>query len=197
MKSRIRIVVAAGFAVAALATGSASQLSAQGHGKGQAKAEGRVDKAQQATERAADKTARAADQGLDKTERAASKAAYQTQSGTQRAARRAARRTSRTVRRTSSRSVTRGNRVLCEDGTWAYSSTGCANRGGLASRQYTPTPRASEQGILHANEHSAVARAYSNTISRHAIARCSDGTYWHATTRTNACSGHGGVATWL
>lgn len=102
-------------------------------------------------------------------------------------------RTVRTTRR-GNRIVTRTTRAraLCEDGTWSFSN--CADRGGLASRQYTP--RASEQAILHANEHSAVARAYANRMRTSAIARCNDGTYWHATNHVRACSGHGGVARW-
>lgn len=94
-----------------------------------------------------------------------------------------------------SRTYSKRYHVLCEDGLWTSHSKGCANHGGVAARQYTP--RASEEAILHANEHSAVARAYANGISRRAIARCVDGTYWHATTRVDACSNHGGVARWL
>ena len=89
-------------------------------------------------------------------------------------------------------------RILCDDGTWSFVSSGCAGHGGIASRQYNrPIPHASEQGILHANANSAVARAYANGIAARAIARCSDGTFWHALTRTNACYRHGGVARWL
>ncbi len=107
----------------------------------------------------------------------------------------------RRVNRVASR-TTRA-RVLCEDGTWAYVSLGCGSNGGVASRQYHPTPRPSTQATLHANAHSAVAHAavahapYANGISAHAIARCSDGTYWHAIDRANACYRHGGVAHWF
>ncbi len=90
------------------------------------------------------------------------------------------------------------HRMLCEDGTWSYSSV-CAGHGGLASRQYQNVPHASAQAIMHANPHSAVARraAYANGISTNAIARCNDGTFWHAINRTNACYRHGGVARWF
>ncbi len=102
------------------------------------------------------------------------------------------RRVNRVVNRTTR------TRVLCDDGTWAYASTGCGGHGGLASRQYKSVPRASAQGIAHANANSAVARAaYANGISAGAIARCNDGTYWHGANRTNACYRHGGVARWL
>ena len=89
----------------------------------------------------------------------------------------------------------RTRNLLCDDGTWMTKAIGCANHGGVAARQVTP--RASEQAILHANEHSAVARAYANTTARRAIARCKDGTYWHASTRADACVDHGGVRRWL
>jgi Ni/Co efflux regulator RcnB len=103
------------------------------------------------------------------------------------------------------RTVTnRGTRVLCEDGTLVYGSSGCADRGGLAARQgnYGTTPRASERAREVANENSAVARSttssrgYANYTRSGSIARCSDGTYWHSNTRTNACYRHGGVARW-
>jgi hypothetical protein len=99
-----------------------------------------------------------------------------------------------TTTRNGNRVVTRTTRarVLCEDGTWSY--TNCVNHGGLASRQYTP--RASDQAVLHANEHSAVARAYANRMRASAVARCKDGTYWHATNHVRACYAHGGVARW-
>jgi hypothetical protein len=83
-------------------------------------------------------------------------------------------------------------RALCDDGTWSYSN--CLDHGGLAARQYTP--RASEVAVLRANEHSAVARAYANRVRSRAVARCNDGTYWHATNHYRACYAHGGVARW-
>lgn len=119
-------------------------------------------------------------------------------------------RTTRTVTKTTRnggvhRTVTnRAPRVLCEDGTWVYGSNACSDRGGLAARQgdYGTTPRASERAREVANEHSAVARSttsvrgFANYTRSNAIARCSDGTYWHSSTRTNACYRHGGVARW-
>ncbi len=98
------------------------------------------------------------------------------------------------------RVVNRTNRarVLCDDGTWSYASIGCGGHGGLASRQYHPVPHPSTHAVLHANPHSAVAhRAYANGISAGAVARCSDGTYWHAGNHVNACYRHGGVAHWF
>ena len=92
-------------------------------------------------------------------------------------------------------------RVLCEDGVWVTRVTNaCINRGGLAARQgnYGTTPRASARAIERASPNSAVRRgSYANNIRTSAIARCMDGTYWHATTRTGACYRHGGVARWL
>ena len=92
--------------------------------------------------------------------------------------------------------------ILCADGTW-WSGTGavCAGHDGVAARQGAykgPTPRASARARERAAANSAVRRGtYSNTNPAGAIARCNDGTYWHSTTRTNACYGHGGVAVWL
>lgn len=85
------------------------------------------------------------------------------------------------------------NHYLCNDGSW-WSVNTCAGHDGLASRQYTP--RASAMAIAHANANSAVARAYASRVRSNAIARCNDGTYWHATTRKSACYRHGGVARW-
>ncbi|MEO5904891.1 MAG: DUF3761 domain-containing protein [Gemmatimonadaceae bacterium] len=88
------------------------------------------------------------------------------------------------------------NRYLCNDGSWWSSST-CAGHDGLASRQYkNGVPRASARAIARANANSAVARAYANGVRTSAIARCNDGTYWHGSSRTNACYRHGGVASW-
>jgi uncharacterized protein DUF3761 len=98
----------------------------------------------------------------------------------------------RTGDRVITRTRTTRTRALCEDGTWSY--THCVNHGGLAARQYTP--RASEVAVLHANEHSAVVRAYANRVRTRAVARCNDGTYWHATNHVRACYAHGGVARW-
>lgn len=107
----------------------------------------------------------------------------------------------KTVARTSSR--VRRERVLCEDGTWSIAGrASCDSHGGLAARYQvtttTPPPRASARARARASTRSAVYRStYSNTNPTRAIARCNDGVYWHSTTRVNACSGHGGVATWL
>jgi len=96
------------------------------------------------------------------------------------------------VRRTS----TRRTRVLCEDGVWVNRSAyTCRSHGGIAARQ---GPRASDRARERASSNSAVVRSpYANSNPNGAIARCSDGTYWHASTRTGACYRHGGVAFWL
>ncbi|MEO8193621.1 MAG: DUF3761 domain-containing protein [Gemmatimonadales bacterium] len=92
-------------------------------------------------------------------------------------------------------------RVLCDDGVVVYRTTyTCAGHGGIAARQgnYGTTPRASARARERASLNSAVRRGpYSSTNSSGAIARCNDGTYWHATTRTGACYRHGGVAFWI
>jgi hypothetical protein len=41
------------------------------------------------------------------------------------------------------------------------------------------------------------ARAQSNAAPKDATAKCKDGTYSTAKTKRGACSGHGGIATWL
>ena len=102
------------------------------------------------------------------------------------------------VRRSSARRV----RFLCEDGTWSKAGrASCDSHGGLAARQVTQTtlpPRASAVARARASTRSRVYRStYSSTVRAGAIARCNDGTYWHSPRRANACTGHGGVATWL
>ncbi|HZJ01738.1 MAG TPA: DUF3761 domain-containing protein [Gemmatimonadaceae bacterium] len=100
------------------------------------------------------------------------------------------------------RTTTYRSRALCEDGTVVFrSSNTCAGHGGLASRQgtYSTTryPSASDRARARASTNSAVVRGIgANSIRTNAIARCNDGTYWHATTRRNACYLHGGVARW-
>ena len=98
------------------------------------------------------------------------------------------------------RTVTYRSRALCEDGTVVYRTTNtCAGHGGLASRQgtYASYPNASARARARANANSAVVRGRrANNVRSGAIARCNDGTYWHASNRANACDLHGGVATW-
>ena len=108
------------------------------------------------------------------------------------------RKTPTTYRRT----TTYRSRALCEDGTVVYrSSNTCAGHGGLASRQgtYSTTryPSASAVARARASSNSAVVRGIgANNVRSGSIARCNDGTYWHSTTRRNACYLHGGVARW-
>ena len=108
--------------------------------------------------------------------------------------------TNRTVYTTRHRTTASRYRVLCEDGTVVRRTTNaCADHGGLAARQgtYGNYPPASDRARERANENSAVIRGIgANKVRTNAIARCNDGMYWHATTRDNACAGHGGVATW-
>ena len=108
--------------------------------------------------------------------------------------------THRTVYTTRHRTTSYRYRVLCDDGTVVRrSANACADHGGLAARQgtYGNYPPASDRARERANENSAVIRGIgANNVRTNAIARCNDGTYWHATTRDNACAGHGGVATW-
>ena len=98
------------------------------------------------------------------------------------------------------RSATNRSRVLCSDGVWVTRTlNACSNRGGYAARNgtYTATPRASDRARERASPNSAVRRgSYANLTRTNAIARCMDGTYWHATTRSGACYLHGGVARW-
>ena len=105
------------------------------------------------------------------------------------------------IRRTTRRgTIVERRRILCGDGTWAVSGEACANHDGVAARQVEVrrvTPVASVRARERANVNSAVRRAYVNRTRAGAIARCVDGTYWHARTRTSACVNHGGVASWL
>jgi hypothetical protein len=101
---------------------------------------------------------------------------------------------------TTRRSTTYRSRALCEDGTVVYRSINtCAGHGGLASRQgtYSSYPPASDRARERANANSAVIRGrHANNVRTGAIARCNDGTYWHASDRNDACYLHGGVARW-
>lgn len=110
----------------------------------------------------------------------------------------------KTNRKTSStyrRATTYRSRVLCDDGTVVYRTTNaCAGHGGVAARQgtYASYPPASARARARANANSAVIRGRrANNVRSGAIARCNDGTYWHASDRVNACYLHGGVADWL
>ena len=98
------------------------------------------------------------------------------------------------------RTVSYRSRVLCDDGTVVYRRTNaCDGHGGYAARQgtYGSYPPASDRARERANENSAVIRGRgANNLRTGAIARCNDGTYWHATDRVNACYLHGGVAAW-
>jgi hypothetical protein len=101
---------------------------------------------------------------------------------------------------TSRRTVTYRSRALCEDGTVVYRTTyACARHGGFAVRQgsYASYPPASARARARANANSAVVSGRrANNVRSGAIARCNDGTYWHASNRTNPCYLHGGVARW-
>jgi hypothetical protein len=104
------------------------------------------------------------------------------------------------TRLTTRRTTTAYPRLLCEDGVWVTRSRGCVGHGGIAYRQGPEGgyPNASARARARANENSAVIRGIgANNVRTNAIARCNDGTYWHSTTRNNACYLHGGVAVWL
>jgi Protein of unknown function (DUF3761) len=168
MKSTIRRFCISGL-VFGVCILSAPGAFAQGNShKGEMKAERGVDKAGAKTEKTWDK---AVQKGHD-------------------------RRVSTRRRATSTRS-----RVLCEDGVVVTRTTNaCAGHGGVAARQgsYSTYPPASNRARERANENSAVVRGIrANNVRAGAIARCKDGTYWHATSRTGACYRHGGVARWL
>jgi hypothetical protein len=108
--------------------------------------------------------------------------------------------TYRKGRATRSRTVSYRSRVLCDDGTVVYRRTdACAGHGGYAARQgtYGTYPPASARARERANANSAVIRGRgANNVRTGAIARCNDGTYWHATDRVDSCYLHGGVAEW-
>lgn len=60
------------------------------------------------------------------------------------------------------------------------------------------TPMASPTAVAKASPKSAVGKLdVSNNTKAGATARCKDGTYSHAANRSGACSGHGGVASWM
>ena len=126
-----------------------------------------------------------------------------TQAKAQKSVQKTDRKVTRTYRKgtsTSRRTTTYRSRVLCDDGTVVYRTTNaCASHGGIAVRQgtYASYPPASARARARANANSAVIRGRgANNVRTGAIARCNDGTYWHATDRVNSCYLHGGVATW-
>ncbi|HXV18321.1 MAG TPA: DUF3761 domain-containing protein [Gemmatimonadaceae bacterium] len=171
MIASIRTLCATGLMAGAFVLATPHNAMAQGKGKGaktEQKAEQKAGKAEQKAEKQVAKTTRKG--------------------------------THRTVYTTRHRTTSYRYRVLCEDGTVVRRSTNaCANHGGLAARQgtYGNYPPASDRARERANENSAVVRGIgANNVRTNAIARCNDGTYWHATTRDNACVDHGGVATW-
>lgn len=106
----------------------------------------------------------------------------------------------------------RPQRILCADGAWVVNrGTACSKRGGVASHQGTPHPQDvhhhpvnhpkhhHEHHPEHNPEHHPAAEpaGHANHTAHGAIARCHDGAYWHAKTRTNACHKNGGVASWM
>ncbi|MEO5588678.1 MAG: DUF3761 domain-containing protein [Gemmatimonadaceae bacterium] len=146
-------------------------------------------------------TAVAQGNGQNKTAKAEQKAAKAEQKAAkaeQMATRRVVNKTATHTRR---RATTGYARILCEDGVVVRRTTdACAGHGGVASRQgsYGKYPPASDRARQRANSNSAVVRGIgANNTRTGAIARCSDGTYWHSSTRTGACNRHGGVARWL
>ena len=98
------------------------------------------------------------------------------------------------------RVVTSRTHILCADGTWArYGNPDCRGHDGVASRQVTTTTTVnpgSAAVVGGYGTNSTVVRGYSNGVRRNAIARCVDGTYWHARRHAGACVDHGGVRRW-
>ncbi len=173
MKSVTRSLCIAGALAGAFAFAAPNQALAQGKGK-PAKAEHKVEH----------KAEHKATEAEHKMEHKADKAVHKT----------------RVVTPVRHRTTTYRSRVLCEDGAVVTRTTNaCANHGGVASRQgsYDRYPPASARARARASSNSAVVRGIgANNTRSGAIARCSDGTYWHSNTRTGACYRHGGVAAW-
>jgi hypothetical protein len=104
------------------------------------------------------------------------------------------------------RSAAPGRAVTCKDGTTSRrGSATCSGHGGIAMTstlrdaarspraQARPAPRASARDRARDDGE----RDRATTDRDDAIARCRDGLYSHARSRSGACVGHGGVDRWL
>jgi hypothetical protein len=98
-----------------------------------------------------------------------------------------------------------GGTVTCKDGTISKStgSGTCSSHGGMATPSNAMTTSGAS-GAAAANSGGNTKSVTSNspkTWDDHnpngAIAKCKDGTYWHSMSRSGACSGRGGVDSWL
>jgi Protein of unknown function (DUF3761) len=104
--------------------------------------------------------------------------------------------------------------VTCMDGTTstATGSGACSSHGGVnkaaatTTKSTTPSNAANTSGTSGASSKSSTTastasssspKSYDDTNPNGAFAKCKDGTYWHNSTRSGTCSGHGGVGTWL
>lgn len=92
--------------------------------------------------------------------------------------------------------------VTCTDGTASKGGRGaCSGHGGVkgATALTTPAPATSAstaKGSKPSNATKGSGSAEDNNPTG-AIAKCKDGTYSHSKHRQGACSGHGGVASWM
>ena len=88
--------------------------------------------------------------------------------------------------------------VTCTDGTKSAGGRGaCSGHGGIAKSN------PAQERAVRAETRAQVARATAGSGAAEdnnpagAIAKCKDGKYSHAKSRTGACGHHGGVATWM
>ena len=96
-----------------------------------------------------------------------------------------------------------GGTVTCKDGTISHStgSGTCSSHGGVAAPSNAVTTSGASGAAAASSGTKSVTSSSSKTWDDHnpngAIAKCKDGTYWHSMSRSGACSGRGGVDTWL
>jgi hypothetical protein len=103
--------------------------------------------------------------------------------------------------------VAKADMVGCTDGTMSKGGQGaCSGHGGIkttvpakaVANKLAASPKAAPKAVTKASTKSAVAVTdASNNVAAGATAKCKDGSYSHAKNHTGACSGHGGVATWM
>jgi uncharacterized protein DUF3761 len=99
----------------------------------------------------------------------------------------------------------KGATAQCEDGSYSHATTqqgACSSHGGIKtwygdSAASTPAPPSRTATSTSTAPKPPRTSASTPATPTGATAQCKDGSYSSAKTRSGACTGHGGVATWL